>query len=189
MLAGHDPFVDGKPAHSGKLGAALSTQQGRSAAHIVTLNLFATLKAELAARPVARIVKVVGRQLEPVDAAPLPASRTTPTITMSPSGADGRPVSPHTADRPAHAGPDLGTHKPSEGRRAACDQTVPDLHGTSTADRPPLSAWTGNRVGIEELPERTKYTCPRMTGPRLPIVVVSAQRGTPTVNGWVGYLG
>ncbi len=51
FLAGHGPFVDGKLAHTGKLGADLSTEQGREAAHVVTLNLLATLEAELAISP------------------------------------------------------------------------------------------------------------------------------------------
>ncbi len=60
FLAGHGSFIDGKPAHTGKLGSDLSTEQGRVAAEVVTLNLLATLKGELGELSrVTRVVKVV----------------------------------------------------------------------------------------------------------------------------------
>jgi enamine deaminase RidA (YjgF/YER057c/UK114 family) len=60
FVARHGSFVDGKPTHTRKLGADLSTDDGRMAAEVVTLNLLATLKAELGdLSRVARIVKVV----------------------------------------------------------------------------------------------------------------------------------
>ena len=47
FVSGHGPMVDGKPAITGKLGADLDLMAGRKAAEIVTLNILATLKAEL----------------------------------------------------------------------------------------------------------------------------------------------
>lgn len=47
FVSGHGPMVDGKPAVTGKLGADLDLAAGRKAAEIVTLNILATLKAEL----------------------------------------------------------------------------------------------------------------------------------------------
>jgi enamine deaminase RidA (YjgF/YER057c/UK114 family) len=47
FASGHGPFVNGKPAHTGKLGADLTVESGQRAAKTVMLNLLATLKAEL----------------------------------------------------------------------------------------------------------------------------------------------
>lgn len=47
LLSGHGAFVDGKPVHTGRLGADLTTDQGRQAAEAVMLNLLATVRAEL----------------------------------------------------------------------------------------------------------------------------------------------
>ena len=47
FVAGHGPFVDGKVAYAGKLGAELTTEAGRKAAEVTTINILATLKAEV----------------------------------------------------------------------------------------------------------------------------------------------
>lgn len=47
FLSGHGPFVDGQPAHTGKLGAGMPLEGGRKAAETVMLNILGTLKAEL----------------------------------------------------------------------------------------------------------------------------------------------
>lgn len=47
FVSGHGPFVDGKPAHMGKLGADVTVENGQKAAAAVMLNLLGTLKAEL----------------------------------------------------------------------------------------------------------------------------------------------
>jgi enamine deaminase RidA (YjgF/YER057c/UK114 family) len=60
FVAGHGAFIDGQPACRGKLGADLSTDEGRSAAEAVMLNLLATVKAELGELSrVARVLKLV----------------------------------------------------------------------------------------------------------------------------------
>ena len=60
FVAGHGAFEDGQPVCRGKLGADLSTDEGRSAAETVMLNLLATVKAELGElSSVARVLKVV----------------------------------------------------------------------------------------------------------------------------------
>jgi enamine deaminase RidA (YjgF/YER057c/UK114 family) len=47
FVSGHGPFVDGKPAHTGKVGAEITIEGGRDAAETVMLNILGTLKAEL----------------------------------------------------------------------------------------------------------------------------------------------
>ncbi len=47
FVAGHGPFVDGKPAHTGKLGTDVSIEAGQEAAGAVILNMLGTLKVEL----------------------------------------------------------------------------------------------------------------------------------------------
>ena len=47
FVAGHGPFVGGKIAHTGKLGAELTVEAGRKAAEVTTMNILGTLKAEL----------------------------------------------------------------------------------------------------------------------------------------------
>ena len=60
FVSGHGPFVDGKPAHTGKLGAELSLEEGRAAAEAVILNMLGTLKAELGELSrIARFVKLL----------------------------------------------------------------------------------------------------------------------------------
>jgi len=46
-VSGHGAFVDGKPAHTGKVGAEVTVADGQKAAEAVMLNLLGTLKAEL----------------------------------------------------------------------------------------------------------------------------------------------
>jgi enamine deaminase RidA (YjgF/YER057c/UK114 family) len=60
FTAGHGAFIDGQPVCRGKLGADLSTEEGRSAAEAATLQLLATVKAELGElSQVAKVLKVV----------------------------------------------------------------------------------------------------------------------------------
>ena len=47
VTSGHGAFVDGKPVHTGCLGADLTTEQGRVAAEAVMLNLLATVRDQL----------------------------------------------------------------------------------------------------------------------------------------------
>lgn len=47
FVAGHGPFVAGRPAHTGKLGADLGLDDGRRAAEAVMLNILGTLRSEL----------------------------------------------------------------------------------------------------------------------------------------------
>lgn len=47
LVAGHGPFVGGKPAYRGKLGADMSVEDGQRAAAATALNVLATLKTEL----------------------------------------------------------------------------------------------------------------------------------------------
>ena len=47
FVSGHGPFVDGKPEHIGKLGAAITVELGREAAQVAMMNILGTLKAEL----------------------------------------------------------------------------------------------------------------------------------------------
>jgi enamine deaminase RidA (YjgF/YER057c/UK114 family) len=60
FVSGHGAFVDGQPAHIGRLGADLDVDAGRRAAAAVTLNLLATLKAELGElSEISRFVKLL----------------------------------------------------------------------------------------------------------------------------------
>jgi enamine deaminase RidA (YjgF/YER057c/UK114 family) len=60
FLSGHGAFVDGAPAHLGRLGESLTTAEGVLAAETVMKNLLATLRDELGSLDrVARVVKVV----------------------------------------------------------------------------------------------------------------------------------
>jgi enamine deaminase RidA (YjgF/YER057c/UK114 family) len=47
FVAGHGPFVNGKPAHTGKVGRELSVEAGRRAAETVMMNILSSLKLEL----------------------------------------------------------------------------------------------------------------------------------------------
>jgi len=61
FLAGQGPIVDGKPTMTGKVGGALTEEQGRAAARAATLTALAVLRAEIGSLDrVVRIVKVVG---------------------------------------------------------------------------------------------------------------------------------
>ena len=57
FVSGHGPFVDGKAAHTGKVGADLTLQEGQAAAQAVILNILGTLRAELG--ELSRIVRFV----------------------------------------------------------------------------------------------------------------------------------
>lgn len=60
FVSGHGPFVGGKPAHMGKLGAGVTLEQGQRAAETVMLNLIGTLKEELGELSrISRFVKVL----------------------------------------------------------------------------------------------------------------------------------
>jgi enamine deaminase RidA (YjgF/YER057c/UK114 family) len=60
FLSGHGSFVDGQPAHTGRLGAGLTTVDGQRAAEVVALNLLATIKNELGELSrVSRFVKLL----------------------------------------------------------------------------------------------------------------------------------
>lgn len=60
FLSGHGPFVEGRLAHTGKLGAELSVEEGRRAAEAVALNMLGTLKSELGELSrVSRFVKLL----------------------------------------------------------------------------------------------------------------------------------
>ncbi len=61
FLSGHGPYIDGQPAHMGKVGSDITTDRGRAAAERVTLNLLATLKGELGELSrISRIREVAG---------------------------------------------------------------------------------------------------------------------------------
>ena len=78
FVSGHGPTKDGKPAIVGKLGADLGVEDGRRAAELVTINILATLKAELGELSrVKRIVKL------------LVMINATPEFTEHPKVADG----------------------------------------------------------------------------------------------------
>jgi enamine deaminase RidA (YjgF/YER057c/UK114 family) len=47
FVAGHGPFVNGKPAHTGKVGRDLSVESARKAAEVVMMNILSSLKIEL----------------------------------------------------------------------------------------------------------------------------------------------
>lgn len=60
FVSGHGPFLDGRPAHTGKLGASLTVEEGREAARIAILNILGTLKSELGRLSrVSRFVKLL----------------------------------------------------------------------------------------------------------------------------------
>ena len=60
FVSGHGAFDRGSPVHTGRLGADLTTEDGRLAAQAVMLNLLATVRAQLGSlSAVERVVKVV----------------------------------------------------------------------------------------------------------------------------------
>ena len=60
FLSGHGPSREGMPSITGRLGAGLGVEEGREAARVVTVNLLATLKAELGELSrVKRVVKLL----------------------------------------------------------------------------------------------------------------------------------
>ncbi|MCP9471197.1 MAG: RidA family protein [Nitrospira sp.] len=61
FLSGVLPMRDGKLCMTGKLGEALSVEQGKEAAQIAVLNALAIVKAEIASLDrVVRVVKMIG---------------------------------------------------------------------------------------------------------------------------------
>ncbi len=62
FVSGHGPLgADGKPTALGKLGRDLTVEQGYQAAHVVGLNMLATVRANLGSLDkVKRVVKVLG---------------------------------------------------------------------------------------------------------------------------------
>jgi enamine deaminase RidA (YjgF/YER057c/UK114 family) len=78
FVSGHGPMKDGKAAIVGKLGADLGIDDGRKAAELVTINILATLKAELG--ELSRVKRIV-KLLVMVNA--------TPEFTEHPKVADG----------------------------------------------------------------------------------------------------
>ncbi len=67
FVAGHGPFVGGRPAHLGTVGVDVSVEEAREAARVVILNMLGTLKAELG--ELSRITRWV-RAFVMVNAAP-----------------------------------------------------------------------------------------------------------------------
>jgi enamine deaminase RidA (YjgF/YER057c/UK114 family) len=60
FVSGHGAFGDGRPLHTGRLGADVSTTQGAAIAEVVMLNLLATVKSQLSdLSRVTRWLKVV----------------------------------------------------------------------------------------------------------------------------------
>ncbi|MCY4085568.1 MAG: RidA family protein [Actinomycetia bacterium] len=60
FLAGHGPVEDGGFPYTGKLGSDVDIEEGRRAAHLVMLNMLATLKNEIGELDrVARVVKLL----------------------------------------------------------------------------------------------------------------------------------
>lgn len=47
FVSGHGPFVQGKPAYTGKLGIDLTVEEGRKAAETTLMNILGTLKTDL----------------------------------------------------------------------------------------------------------------------------------------------
>jgi enamine deaminase RidA (YjgF/YER057c/UK114 family) len=47
FVSTHGPFVDGTPAHIGRVGAELTLESGRRAAEAVMMNILGTLKGDL----------------------------------------------------------------------------------------------------------------------------------------------
>jgi enamine deaminase RidA (YjgF/YER057c/UK114 family) len=58
--SGQLPLEGGKPTHSGKLGAEVSSEEGRVAARTCALNALAAIDALVGIDSVVRVVKVVG---------------------------------------------------------------------------------------------------------------------------------
>jgi enamine deaminase RidA (YjgF/YER057c/UK114 family) len=58
--AGQLPMQDGKLAHTGKVGADLSAEQGKALARVCALNALAAVNSVVAIDAVTRVVKVVG---------------------------------------------------------------------------------------------------------------------------------
>jgi enamine deaminase RidA (YjgF/YER057c/UK114 family) len=60
FLSGHGCFESGRPIHTGRLGADLTTEQGRQAARAVALNLLATIVDQMGdLSHVEQVVKMV----------------------------------------------------------------------------------------------------------------------------------
>jgi enamine deaminase RidA (YjgF/YER057c/UK114 family) len=60
FVSGHGPFVDGNPAHTGKLGEDVTVESGREAAETVMINILGTLKMALGELSrIAQFVKVL----------------------------------------------------------------------------------------------------------------------------------
>jgi enamine deaminase RidA (YjgF/YER057c/UK114 family) len=60
-VSGQLPLADGRPAHSGRLGAGVALEDGVAAARLCAVNVLAALKAELGElSAVRRVVKVTG---------------------------------------------------------------------------------------------------------------------------------
>lgn len=60
FVSGHGPFVEGRAAHTGKVGADLTVEKGQEAARAVMMNMLTTLKAELGELSrIARFVKLL----------------------------------------------------------------------------------------------------------------------------------
>lgn len=60
FLSGQGPTSDGRPVYTGKLGGALSEEEGREAARLCAVNLLAVTRAELGSLDrVGRIVKLL----------------------------------------------------------------------------------------------------------------------------------
>lgn len=59
-VSGQVPFVDGKVAATGKLGAEISVEQGAELARICALNSLAAIDALVGIDNIVRVVKVVG---------------------------------------------------------------------------------------------------------------------------------
>jgi enamine deaminase RidA (YjgF/YER057c/UK114 family) len=61
FVSGHGPFEGGASRYTGKLGGAVSIEEGRAAAEIVIVNALASLQAEIGDLDrVQRIVKLLG---------------------------------------------------------------------------------------------------------------------------------
>ena len=61
VVSGQIPLRDGAPVHTGKLGGAVSVEQGRQAAELCMLHVLAQLKAEIGDLDrVARVVRLGG---------------------------------------------------------------------------------------------------------------------------------
>jgi enamine deaminase RidA (YjgF/YER057c/UK114 family) len=60
FVSGHGSFLDGRPAHIGKLGAGMTVSDGQDAARAVMLNVLGTIKARLGQLSrVSRFVKLL----------------------------------------------------------------------------------------------------------------------------------